>query len=72
MTREFLALSSKAMRVESNTLCNLLIQKIFFLKNSSGLGKKIFGSDADSKIEPWSWFPDTKPVFGCRLGYRYM
>ena len=38
-----------------------------FEKKSFGFGTKNFGSDTDTKIEPWFRFPIPKPVFGRTL-----
>ena len=38
-----------------------------FEKKSFGFGTKNFGSDTDTKIEPWFRFPIPKPGFGRTL-----
>ena len=36
-------------------------------KKSFGFGKKNFGSETDTEIGPWFWFPIPKPNFGLPL-----
>ena len=46
---------------------NLNLFKFVFKKKSLGFGKKSLGSNADTEIGPWFWFPIPKPGFGCTL-----
>ena len=41
--------------------------KFFEKRKVSVSEKKSFGSDTDTEIGPWIWFPILKPGFGCTL-----
>ena len=42
----------------------------FFEKKKFQFRKKSFGSDTDTQIGPWFWFPIPKPGFGRTLPWN--